>query len=172
MNHIKNDLGEWAVAVGADGSIERCKVAYPKLIKQLNDLYYSAYECFGKAVDKAVEMIREAGIKSELETNSILAASHYGQEPSGSVTALTASVTKPNSKERFKAEYVMALRECIQAHPDIYAFPDSDAELVAGRMFAAMDKGSFSHTGHAYKLTCKRLGIKHTRAAVVQFWNS
>lgn len=35
MNRIKNDRGEWVVAVGSPGSIERIKCQYPMLISDI-----------------------------------------------------------------------------------------------------------------------------------------
>ena len=92
MNHAVDDYGRTVISVGAPGSIERVKVERPKLIDRLNSLYYQAYESHGKAVDEAVEMIRAAGIRSELETASVLLASNYGEEMQGSVTALVCSL--------------------------------------------------------------------------------
>jgi hypothetical protein len=92
MNHVTDDYGRTAVAVGAPGSIERAKIERPKLIDRLNSLYFQAYDSPGRAVDCAVEMIRAAGIRSELETASILKASAYGEERPGSVTDLVCSI--------------------------------------------------------------------------------
>ena len=92
MNTITNDHGQSVLAVGAPGSIERVKVEYPKLIARLNTLYHEACDSPGRAVDEAVQMIRDAGITSYLETNSLLAASDYSLERSGSVTALVMGV--------------------------------------------------------------------------------
>jgi hypothetical protein len=93
MNHIVDDYGKTVIAVGAPGSIERAKIQYPKLIDELNALYFSAYESPGRAVDEAIEKIRAAGISSPLETKSILQASSYANEPKGSVTSLTLSAS-------------------------------------------------------------------------------
>jgi len=88
MNHTTNDRGEYVIAIGAPGSIARVTVEYPMLIAELNDLYENAGDCYGRMVDEAVKLIRASGIKSKLETQSVLAASYYGQEPEGSVTSL------------------------------------------------------------------------------------
>ena len=92
MNHVTNDYGQTVIAVGAPGSIERVKVERPKLIDQLNSLYFQAYDSPGRAVDEAVEMMRADGIRSELETSSLLKSSHYGEERPGSVTDLVCSI--------------------------------------------------------------------------------
>jgi len=100
MNHVIDDYGRIVVAVGAPGSIERAKVERPKLIDRLNSLYFQAYDFPGRAVDCAVEMIRAAGIRSELETASILKASAYGEERPGSVTDLVCSFTNAEQQAR------------------------------------------------------------------------
>ena len=92
MNYLTDDYGRSVISVGSPASVERVKVEYPKLINNLNSLYYSAYDCAGKAVDEAVQLVRDAGITSKMETNSILMASCYGQEPRGSVTQLVLSM--------------------------------------------------------------------------------
>ena len=92
MNHVTDDYGRSVVAVGAPGGIERVKVERPKLIERLNSLYFQSYGSPGRAVDEAVDMIRAAGIRSELETVSLLKASHYGEERPGSVTDLVCSI--------------------------------------------------------------------------------
>jgi hypothetical protein len=92
MNHTTDDYGRTVISVGAPGSIERMKVERPKLIDRLNSLYFEAYNSPGRAVDCAVELIRNAGIRSELETASLLKASCYGEEPRGSVTDIVCSL--------------------------------------------------------------------------------
>ena len=92
MNHIIDDRGVSVVSIGAPGSLARVKVQFPKLIERLNVLYFSAYECHGKAIDEAVEMIRDSGVISGMETTNILLSSNYGDEPEGSVTKLVCRV--------------------------------------------------------------------------------
>lgn len=92
MNKVKNDRGEWVTAVGAPGSLERVKVERPTLIERLDSLYWMSHECHGKCVDEAIELIRANGIRSELETRSLLMASAYSLENDGSVTKLVMSI--------------------------------------------------------------------------------
>jgi len=92
VNHVVNDKGEMVIAIGAPGSIERAKVQWPALIERLNRLYASAYESYGKAVDEAYQMIRDAGVKGRMETDSILLASDYRNESEGSVLSLTRGI--------------------------------------------------------------------------------
>ena len=89
VNHVVNDKGETVIAIGAPGSIERAKVQWPALIEQLNRLYSSAYESYGKAVAEVYQMNRDAGVKGRMETDSILLASDYRNESEGSVLSLT-----------------------------------------------------------------------------------
>lgn len=92
MNSIKNDLGQNVVSIGAPASIERVKIEYPKLISRLNSLYEQSYGSYGRAVDLAISMIKDAGVKSELETASLLRASRYAEELKGSATSLVLSI--------------------------------------------------------------------------------
>lgn len=80
------------------------------------------------------------------------------------------------NREIFKYTYIQALKECVLKYPEQYAWHysgDLDAEIqrVAGRMFEAMNRGSFNHDSKSYKLTCKRLKIKPTRKAILEYWN-
>lgn len=92
MNTIVDDYGRTVLAVGAPASIERVKIEYPKLIDSLNGLYNSAYGSYGRGIDEAIQKIRDRGIKSEMETKSILMASNYAKEPQGSVTSLVTNM--------------------------------------------------------------------------------
>lgn len=92
MNTIINDNNESVIAVGAPGSIERCKVQYPNLIKELDSLYYNAYECHGRGIDEAIQMIRTAGVSSYVETINILSNTRYADEPRGSITKFVMSL--------------------------------------------------------------------------------
>jgi hypothetical protein len=93
VNKVQNDFGQWVEAVGAPASIERVKVERPKLLDRINSLYFQSFDSPGRAVDEAVQMIRDAGIRSELETRSLLSASAYSQEGPGTVTQLVMSVS-------------------------------------------------------------------------------
>ncbi len=77
----------------------------------------------------------------------------------------------PNN-QLFRATYTEALAECVRTKPELYAWPIENVPTVAGRMFAAMDGGTFNHDSAAYKLTAKRLGIKPTRTAILAYWKS
>jgi len=104
VNKVKNDYDQWVEAVGAPASIERVKVERPKLLERINSLYFQSYDSPGRAVDEAVQMIRDAGIRSELETRSLLSASAYSQEGPGSVTQLVMSVSSNKEVTGARAE--------------------------------------------------------------------
>jgi len=76
VNSVKNDRGEYVIAIGAPGSIARVKVEYPKLIDRINSLWNQQ-----AGQDEAIEAIRDAGIKDRMTTTHLMEASHYGQAP-------------------------------------------------------------------------------------------
>lgn len=82
MNHITDDYGRDTIAVGAEGSLERVKVQYPRLIDEINALWFQAqgYREYGASVDQAIQFIRDRGIKGRMETENILKATHYGEQ--------------------------------------------------------------------------------------------
>lgn len=80
MNHVINDYGQDVIAIGAPGSEARVKVQYPKLIKEVTDLYFKSYDCIGHCIDEAIEMIREHGIKNYMTTDSIIACTPYNSK--------------------------------------------------------------------------------------------
>jgi hypothetical protein len=83
-NHVKNDRGEWVIAEGAPGSIVRARCEWPDLIDRINGIHATNCNLRGDWVpggdrDKAIEAIRDVGIKDPTETNNILRASDYGR---------------------------------------------------------------------------------------------
>ena len=94
MNHVRNDMGEMVVAVGNNISVARARVRWPKLIGELNALYYEAkaYRYAGVGIDIAIEKIREAGVTGKYETRAILEATQYVNEPDGSATSIVRRV--------------------------------------------------------------------------------
>ena len=62
------------------------------LISRLNCLYWENYDSPGRAIDEAIQIIRDAGVSDYNETNSILGASDYSLELPGSVTSLVMSI--------------------------------------------------------------------------------
>lgn len=71
----------------------------------------------------------------------------------------------PN-RQRFADEYTKALAECVADPKHGYFFGLDAVPAVAAKMIAATFDGTANYDGPAFKLTCKRLGIKHTRKAI------
>lgn len=74
------------------------------------------------------------------------------------------------NKEKFQEAYKRHLAAVRAEFPDVYLWPASDTDMVAQRMFAAMDRGSFSKEGYAFKRTCKELKIKPTYQEINAFY--
>lgn len=62
--------------------------------------------------------------------------------------------------------YREELANAVREHPDEYGFPLAAVPTVANKMIAAMQRGSYNKDGRAFKAACRRLGIKHTYAAI------
>jgi hypothetical protein len=75
----------------------------------------------------------------------------------------------PASLETFMTVYARHLAACVRELPDEYAWPIENLPLVLGRMRPALESGSYCHDSHAFRRTCKALGIKHTRKAISAF---
>lgn len=71
--------------------------------------------------------------------------------------------------DRFMETYERELATAVEDHPDEYAYPVSDVPEVARRMRAAIERDTFNHDGRGFRMTCRALGIKHTRRAIVSF---
>lgn len=76
-----------------------------------------------------------------------------------------------SNQARFAEAYQEALITAIEQHPDEYAYPVSEAQIVVSRMLAAIERNSFSTSGRAFPAACKALGIRYTRKAILAFWN-
>ena len=70
---------------------------------------------------------------------------------------------------QFMAVYEPAIREAATNFPNEYFFPASHAPIVAGKMKNALINNTFNHDGRAIKITCKKLGIKHTVKAINEY---
>jgi len=79
-------------------------------------------------------------------------------------------MSETTNRLKFQEAYLKHLKACIVEMPQTYAYPVTDAEKVSARMFAALDTGSASVDSHAFKRTCKELGIKHTRKEILEYW--
>jgi hypothetical protein len=71
--------------------------------------------------------------------------------------------------DKWMDEYSRQLPIAVAKYPGDYAYPVSECPTVIGRMRAAFERGSFNHSGQAIKATCKALGLKYTRKAIVEF---
>ena len=66
-NHITNDAGKLVIAIGAPGSIARAEVEHPNKIAAINEMY-----CQGAEREEAIIFLKESGINSEMERESIM----------------------------------------------------------------------------------------------------
>lgn len=71
----------------------------------------------------------------------------------------------------FRTVYTEELARAVSERPDEYAFPASDAPVVADRMIAGFLRGSASNNGIAIRRTCKRIGIGTTYKAISCYLN-
>ncbi len=69
----------------------------------------------------------------------------------------------------FMQVYKKNLERAVKEKPGQYAWPLSELDTVAGRMEAALKKGSYNHDSPAFKWTAKELGIQPTRTAIETF---
>jgi hypothetical protein len=95
VNYTTDDLGRSVIAVGAPGSVERMRCERPALIERMNAIRACSYDCRqSKAIDVALDEARAAGVRSGLETRSIILASDYAEDAvPGSVAAMILAVT-------------------------------------------------------------------------------
>jgi hypothetical protein len=73
--------------------------------------------------------------------------------------------------ERFKLfneAYRVALTQAVEKYPDDYPWARNGLtiETVADRMMRAVEQNTHNHSGRAFRIACKALGIKHTRTAI------
>lgn len=72
----------------------------------------------------------------------------------------------------FIAEYRRQLPVAVAKYPADYPWATAGTltiDAVADRMADAIRRGSYNQRSHAFRLTCKALGFKHTRAAIEGF---
>ena len=74
--------------------------------------------------------------------------------------------------DEFMAHYEPALRWALMMYPTEYLYPLEAVPHVVCRMRVALERGSYSHHGHAFKRTCSALGIPHTLKAIEAFLTS
>ena len=73
-----------------------------------------------------------------------------------------------NNVDRWNSVYRAELAKAMESHPDEY-MPGIDAEIVANRMIAAFERGTYNKDSRAIRATCRHFGIKHTYAAINAF---
>ena len=73
------------------------------------------------------------------------------------------------NKERFSTEYAKALTECVSDPKHGYIYDVDQVPGVVAKMLPAIFSGMANYDGPAIKLTCKRLGIKCTKKAILAF---
>lgn len=66
----------------------------------------------------------------------------------------------------FKTMYLEELANAREKYPEQYSWPREKLPEIAERMFDAMRRGTYSKDSKAIKAVCKRMGIKHTYAAL------
>lgn len=71
--------------------------------------------------------------------------------------------------EQFFTIYVEKLKEAIADDPERYAFHVDRAEEVSARMKLAFRANSYNYDSQAIRMTCKELGIKHTKKSIEAF---
>ena len=81
----------------------------------------------------------------------------------------TKIIINPARMDAFMAVYEPALRDAVIKHPDEYRWPVEDVPVVAGKMRAAIERGSANKDGPAFRAACKALGIKHTYTAIYEY---
>lgn len=65
--------------------------------------------------------------------------------------------------------YAEELKRAVTERPQEYGWPVEQVPVVVSRMVAAFDRGSYNHDSTAFRWTCNRLKIKHTRKAIREF---
>lgn len=73
--------------------------------------------------------------------------------------------------KEFEVNYLSGLRDAVIAHPDDYAYTAPEVPIVVTRMMKAIRENvnDVNYGGHGFRLTCKRLGIKHTKKAIIAY---
>lgn len=73
--------------------------------------------------------------------------------------------------DTFATVYREELHRAVSTNPANYPwFPSRSVDTVADKMIAAFAAGTFNHDGEAIKAACKRLGIPHTRRAMLTYF--
>jgi len=76
---VKNDMGNMVVAIGAPGSMARVQCEHPALINTLNECYDFSNESKQHGLAVAELLIKQSGITSKLERESLLKVTKYSK---------------------------------------------------------------------------------------------
>jgi len=73
--------------------------------------------------------------------------------------------------KEFEVNYVSGLRDAVIAHPDDYDYTAPEVPVVVAKMMKAIreNANNVNYSSHGFRLTCKRLGIKHTKKAIIAY---
>lgn len=71
--------------------------------------------------------------------------------------------------ETFIESYGRNLKRAVEEYPNDYAFHVSHVPTVLERMTKAIQERSFNKDSHAFRWTCKELGIPHTYKAIYAY---
>ena len=77
----------------------------------------------------------------------------------------------PKRYQQFGHAYLDGLTLAHRTHPEDYGFPAAEVPIVVNRMLnvIASKPMGVNYDGQGLKNTCKMLGIKHTRKAILAF---
>lgn len=75
----------------------------------------------------------------------------------------------PNRLAHWIIKYHANLADCVRDYSTDYCYPVEHVPVVVNKMRMAIERGSYSKEGRAFKRTCKQLGIKHTYKAIEEY---
>lgn len=76
------------------------------------------------------------------------------------------------TQQDFIDAYTNCLEEVVRNHPEEYAWPISQAPVVALKMFQAILRQSYNKESRAIKVLCKRYQIPYTYKGIKDFVNT
>jgi hypothetical protein len=110
-------------------------------------------------------------IEGAREDISLEEAREIAREDAGLIWTVS-KAKRPINPENFALwcnEYAKQLPLAVVKYPENYSWPLENAPMVAEKMNAAFERGSYNYDSHAIKMTCKALGLKHTKTAIEGF---
>jgi hypothetical protein len=94
---------------------------------------------------------------------------HEGKVPPVEIAEIVQRRATVNNRDKLIAVYREQLAVAVTEYPFKYAWSLSELETVMSLMIPAIDRMSFNKDSHAWKATCKALGIEHTYQAIKAF---